>query len=110
MKKATFVVGALLFVMLTSFGVRGEENKKDAGEWTATVGCAKCNFAKETEAKECGVAAKVGDKTFVLKGDAVAKAFPKGCAKDGGEYVVKGKITADGKAIEVADISKKEKK
>ena len=72
-----------------------------ADEWTVTVGCAHCNFAKETGADSCAAAAKAGDKVYLLKGN-VAKDF-----KKGGEYVVKGKISADGKTIEVEEMKKK---
>jgi hypothetical protein len=62
-----------------------------ADEWTAQV-----------DKKADGTAvAKVGDKTFLLTGDAVKS------VTESGTYTVKGKISADGKQIETTDISKK---
>jgi hypothetical protein len=72
-----------------------------ADEWTMTVGCAHCNFEKETGATSCAAAAKAGDKVYMLKGH-VAKDF-----KKGGEWIVTGKIAADGKTIEVTEMKKK---
>lgn len=72
-----------------------------ADEWTVTVGCAHCNFEKETGAASCAAAAKAGDKVYLLKGN-VAKEF-----KKGGEWHVTGKIAADGKTIEVEKMEKK---
>ena len=59
------------------------------GEWTAKV---------EKEGDK--VVAKVGEKSYELKGAA---------AKDlaAGEYVIKGTISADGKSIEVTEAKKK---
>jgi hypothetical protein len=75
-----------------------------ADDWTVTVGCQKCQFKESTGADACGAAAKTADgKVVVLKGDAVKDLK----FKDGGEYVVKGKLSEDGKSIEVAEITKK---
>lgn len=105
MKRAIlFAVPFVLALMLTSV-VCAEEGKKEEakdGEWTMTVGCQHCSYSKETEAKGCGAAAKAGDKVYVLKGDKVTKEF-----KKGGEYVVKGTMSADGKSIEVKEMTKK---
>ena len=97
-----FVVPFALALVLTS-AVRADDKE---GEWTVTVGCQHCNFEKDTGAKECGAAAKTADgKIIVLKGEHVTKEF-----KKGGEYVVKGKISADGKQIDVAEMKKIEAK
>lgn len=75
-----------------------------ADEWTVTIGCQKCNFADDTKEAACGAACKTADgKVLKLKGDAVKEVK----FKEGGEYVVSGKIAEDGKSIEVAEIKKK---
>jgi hypothetical protein len=102
MKRAfLFAVPFVLALMLSS--ARAEESKevKKDGEWTATVGCGHCNFSAETDAKGCCAAAKVGDKVYLLKGE-VAKEF-----KKGGEWVIKGTISLDGKSIDVKEMKKK---
>jgi len=75
-----------------------------AGEWTVTIGCQKCNFKDETSATKCGPAAKTADgKVVILKGKAM-KAIK---FKEGGEYLVKGTMSQDGKEIAVSEISPK---
>ena len=61
------------------------------GEWTAVV-----------TVKDDMVMAKVGDKDFVLTGDEAKK------IKEGGKFVVKGKISDDGKSIVTTEIKKAE--
>jgi hypothetical protein len=97
MKRAFFFVVpfALAFVLST---VRADETV----ELTGTVGCAHCNFEKDTGASHCAAAAKVGDKVYTLTGDKVDKNF-----KKGGDWVIKGKISQDGKSIEVSEMQKK---
>jgi hypothetical protein len=95
--------------LILSTSVRAEEKeakeaKKD-GEWTGTLGCGHCAFSKETAAKGCCAAAKIGDKVYLLKGD---KAPGEDVFYNGGQYVIKGTISADGKSIEVTEIKKKE--
>jgi hypothetical protein len=100
MQKFFFAVPFALALILAS-GVRADDK---AGEWTVSLGCAHCSFEKDTGATSCGAAGKTADgKVVVLKGDAV-----KGVNfKKGGDYVVKGKISADGKSIEVSEIKPK---
>jgi hypothetical protein len=75
-----------------------------ADDFTVTVGCQKCAFEKDSGATECGPACKTADgKVLLLKGDAVKELK----FKDGGEYIVTGKLSADGKTIEVTEIKKK---
>ena len=76
--------------------------KADDVTVTGTVGCAHCNFSAETGADHCGAAAKVGDKVYTLTGKSVSKDF-----KKGGDWVIKGKTSADGKSIEVTSMEKK---
>lgn len=97
MRKALFFV-APLALSLALFAARADE----PGEWTGTLGCQKCDFVKDTTAKECGAAAKVGDKVYILKGEKVSADF-----KKGGEWTIKGKIVDEGKAIEVTEMTKK---
>ena len=96
MKRALFFVVpfALAFVLSAA--------RADDTEVTGTVGCAHCNFSKDTGAASCGSALKVGDKVYTLKGDKVAPGF-----KKGGEWTVKGKISEDKKSIEVTEMKKK---
>ncbi len=96
MKRALFFVVpfALAFVLSAA--------RADDTEVTGTVGCAHCNFAKDTGATSCGSAVKVGDKVYTLKGDKVAPDF-----KKGGEWVIKGKVDEEKKTIEVTTMAKK---
>src|SRR5206468_536861 len=104
MKKA--MMFCVPFVLALAISAAKADDKAPAagakGEWTATIGCADCDFSKDTGAEHCGAAAKIGDKVFVLKGGSVTKDF-----KKGGQYVVKGTVSADGKSIEVTEMSKK---
>ena len=73
-------------------------------EMTVTVGCQKCNFKDATAAEACGAACKTADgKVLVMKGDAIKDLK----FKDGGAYVIKGKLADDGKSIEVSEIKSK---
>ncbi|HYF49762.1 MAG TPA: hypothetical protein VEJ63_10175 [Planctomycetota bacterium] len=104
MKRAILFAVPFALALMLATSIRAEDKPAaKEGEWTATVGCGHCNFEKDTKAKECCAAAKVGDKVFTLKGDKVTKEF-----KKGGEYVIKGKISDDGKTIEVTEMKKKE--
>ena len=96
MKRALFFVVpfALAFVLSAA--------RADDTEVTGTVGCAHCNYSKDTGATSCGSAVKVGDKVYTLKGDKVAPDF-----KKGGEWTIKGELSADGKSIEVKEMKKK---
>ncbi len=102
MKRVLFFV--LPFALALSLAVRADEKEaaKD-GEWKVTVGCAHCNFSKESGAKSCAAAAKTADgKVLLLKGEGLAKDWK----KNPGDYVVKGKISDDGKSIEVSKMEK----
>jgi hypothetical protein len=91
-----FVVPFALALVLSS-AVR-------ADDWTVVVGCQKCNFKDDTKAEACGAACKTADgKVVLLKGDVVKDVK----FKEGGEYVVSGKLSEDGKSIEVKEIKKK---
>jgi hypothetical protein len=100
MKAFFFAVPFAMALVLTT-GVRADDK---AGEWTVSIGCAHCSFEKETGAGKCAAAAKTADgKVVLLKGDAM-----KGVKfKAGGDYTVKGKLSADGKTVEVSEIKAK---
>lgn len=99
MKRALFFVVPFALAMVLSSVVRADD-----GEWTVTVGCQHCSF-KDAHATTCVPAAKTADgKILVLKGD---KVIAKEAYEKGGEYIVKGKIVDDGKAIEVTEMKKK---
>ena len=112
MKKALLFAIPFVLAFVVSSGVRAEEGEKKpapapapakAAEWTVTVGCASCDFGKITKAEECSAAAKTADgKVLNLKGNVVKD------WKKGGDYVVKGTLSDDGKTIEVAEMKKKE--
>jgi hypothetical protein len=107
MKRAIlFAVPFVLALMLSSAGAEEKETKeaKKEGEWTAKVGCGHCDYGKDTDATGCCAAAKVGDKVYLLKGDGVPaeKEY-----RSGGDWVIKGTISADGKTIEVKEMKKK---
>ncbi|HEY3320036.1 MAG TPA: hypothetical protein VGP72_06200 [Planctomycetota bacterium] len=104
MKYAFFLMASVTLSLVIASYVRADEKEAKAGEWTVTVGCAHCNYSKDTGAKSCAPAAKTADgKIVLLKGDALKDVK----YKEGGEYVVKGKISEDGKSIEVTEIKKK---
>src|SRR5579862_466033 len=96
MKRAMFfaVPFALALVLTTA--------RADDNQWTGTVGCGHCDYSKDSGATECCPAFKVGDKVFLLKGDAVTKDY-----HNGGQWTVKGTISADGKSITVTSMEKK---
>jgi len=96
MKRAFFFVAPMALALIISANAFAAD-----GEWTVTVGCAHCNYEKDTGAGSCAAAGKTADgKVVLLKGDAV-----KGLKfKAGGDYSVKGTISADGKTIEVKEI------
>jgi hypothetical protein len=97
MKRVIFFAVPFALAFVLSSSVR-------ADDWTVTVGCQKCAYSADTKAESCGAAAKTADgKVLLLKGDAVKDVK----FKEGGEYVVSGKISEDGKSIEVKEIKKK---
>ncbi len=73
-------------------------------ELTGETGCSKCQFPKETGAAKCGASLKVGAKVYELTGPVLKKEMP-GCCGEIGSYKVKGKLSADGKSIEVTEIT-----
>ena len=78
-------------------------------EVTGETGCSKCQHGKETGATKCGSSIKVGDKFYVLTGPVLKKEMP-GCCGEQGTYKVKGKLSTDGKSIEVTEITNLTKK
>jgi hypothetical protein len=102
--KQTLMVVPFVLALLLCGSVRAEDKPAPkAGEWTGTVGCSHCNYAKETAATKCSAAAKVGDKVYVLTGEKVTADF-----KKGGDWTIKGTISEDGKSIAVTEMKKKE--
>ena len=102
MKRSLLLALSLALALLFTSAARAEEKK---GEWNVSVGCAKCSYSQDTGAKSCGAAAKLADgKVVTLKGAAMKEVK----FKQGGEYVVTGTLSEDGKSIEVASIKKKE--
>ena len=96
MKRALLFAVPFALALVLSSAVR-------ADDMTVTVGCSKCTFKVEG-VTECGPACKMADgKIVMLKGDAMKDVK----FEEGGEYVVSGKLTADGKAFEVTEIKKK---
>jgi uncharacterized protein YdeI (BOF family) len=90
MKKALLFAVPFVLAFVVSTAVRAEEGgEKKAGA--------------DTKAETCAAAGKTADgKVINLTGN-VAKEY-----KKGGDYVVKGKLSDDGKTIEVAEMKKKE--
>jgi hypothetical protein len=97
MKKAFLMFASLvLAVSCSTFAADGE--------WTVSVGCAHCNYEKDTGAGSCAAAGKTADgKVVLLKGDAVKDLK----FKKGGDFKVTGTLSADGKTIEVKTIAPK---
>ena len=112
MKHALALFTAVVLVFAAS-STRAEDAKTEKSapeqEWSGSTACAKCSFAKESDAKKCSPAIKVGDKVYLLAGDALKKEMP-GCCGKAGDYTVKGKLSDDGKTIEVTAITEKAKK
>ncbi len=99
MKRAFFFVAPFALAMIISANAFAAD-----GEWTVTVGCAHCNYEKDTGAGSCAAAGKTADgKVVLLKGDAVKDLK----FKKGGDYTVKGTLAADGKSIDVKEIKEK---
>jgi len=104
MKRAFMFAVPFALALMLATSVRAEDKPAaKEGEWTASVGCGHCNYSKDTKAEGCCAAAKVGDKVYLLKGDKVAKEY-----KKGGDWVIKGNISDDGKEITVSEMKKKE--
>ena len=99
MKRAMFFVAPFALALMLVTAVRADDNAKD---FVVTVGCAHCNFEADTGAGHCGAAAKTADgKVVILKGAIQGLKF-----KAGGEYTVRGTLSADGKSIEVTEFKK----
>lgn len=102
MRLAMWLTVPVLFAFVMTAAVRAEAK---SGQWAVTVGCAHCNYEKDTKAESCAAAAKLADgKIVFLKGDAMKSVK----FREGGEYVVTGKMADDGKSIEVESIKKKQ--
>lgn len=90
-----------ILVCLT-FRLFAAENAES--EWTVELGCQHCQFSELTGIKtckgNCGPAARIGDKVYTLQGAAVPKDF-----KKGGEWKIKGTLSADGKSIAVKEMN-----
>ena len=100
MKRVSIFAVPFVLALMLSGVVRADD-----AEMTVTVGCQKCNFKDATAAADCGAACKTGDgKVLVMTGDAVKELK----FKDGGTYIVKGKVSDDGKSVAVTEIKKKE--
>jgi hypothetical protein len=102
MKRALLFAVPFALALILSSGVRADEKEAKVEELTLTVGCGHCNFSKETGKTSCCAAGKAGEKVYLLTGN-VAKEY-----KKGGEWIVKGKVSADGKSLEVVEMKKKE--
>jgi hypothetical protein len=108
MKKVLLFAVPFVLAFIVSTAVKAEDagGKKDAaktGEWTLTVGCAHCDFGEDTKAEKCAAAGKTADGKIINLTGNVDKSW-----KKGGDFVVKGKLSDDGKTIEVAEMKKKE--
>ena len=110
MKRLNYFVAAMAMVFVCSAVLKAaDEPKAKTSEWTGTVGCAHCNYAEATKAKECAAAFKVGDTIYCLKAsekaDDATKEKIKNYKKDlKGDFTVKGTSSeADGKKWIVAD-------
>lgn len=93
------------FMLLISSMASADDDVK---EWTGQTACLKCQYNAETGATKCGAGIKVGEKVYALTGPVLKKEMP-GCCGEQGTYKVKGKLSADGKSIEVTEIKKLEK-
>ena len=99
MKRMSLFAVPFVLALLLAGSVRADD------DMTVTVGCQKCTFKDATGAADCGAACKTADgKVLVMTGDAVKDVK----FKDGGDYVITGKLSDDGKSIAVATIKKKE--
>ena len=88
MRRLMRIVAPCALILALSHGLRAEDKE---GEWTVTV-----------TVKDNTVVAKTEDKEYTLTGEEAKK------IKEDGKYVVKGKISADGKSIETTEIKKAE--
>lgn len=96
---------ALPLILLLSTTILADDTIEVTGE----TGCTKCQFNKETGATKCGASIKVGERVYQLTGPVLKKEMT-GCCGEIGKYKVKGKLSADGKSIEVAEITQLDKK
>ncbi|MEA3210391.1 MAG: hypothetical protein QOE70_3448 [Chthoniobacter sp.] len=90
------------FLLIVQHGptLRAETTAGKEVEWGMTLGCQHCHFGEQTGITickgNCGPAASKDGKVFVLSGTAVPKDF-----KKGGDWLVKGTLSPDGKDIAV---------
>lgn len=90
-----------MFLLLLSAACYAEDKLIEV---SGETGCTKCQYPKETGATKCGAAIKAGGKVYELTGPVLKKEMP-GCCGEIGTYKVKGKLSADGKSIEVTEIT-----
>jgi hypothetical protein len=69
------LVSVALLLAVMAWKAEGADEKK-AQDYTGTLGCAKCTFAKATKADKCAALLKVGDEFYYLKvADGAAEAL-----------------------------------
>ena len=95
MGRLAFILLMAIAPFLSAEDAKGPKDLKDKREWVLTLGCRLADFAKETGATTPGPAGKFEGKVYLLEGK-VTKHYAKG-----GEWLVVGKLQADGKTIVV---------
>lgn len=104
MKSALCMSFAVTLLALCASSLHADADVAKDVEWIMTLGCRHCNYAEQTGVTtckgNCGPAAMKDDKVFLLSGSAIPKDF-----KKGGEWRVKGSLSADGKTIAVKEMT-----
>jgi hypothetical protein len=102
-QKLAFLLSILVLVLRAPALLAQAETGKQV-EWMMTLGCRHCHFGEQTGIAtckgNCGPAASKDGQVYFLSGTAVPKDF-----KKSGQWLVKGTMSADGKTIEVREMT-----
>lgn len=118
MKKFAMFAAALALAFVVSSSLKAAEGEAKAESVSGTVGCGHCSYSKETGAKACCAAIKVGDKVMTFAAAEGAsdevKAKVKGYKTEmKGDWTLTGTVKKgdDGKeSLVVTDVKPAEKK
>ncbi len=107
MSKLTHRSAFLVFILFIALRAPALFAQAEAGkevEWMMTLGCRHCHFGEQTGITtckgNCGPAASKDNNIYFLSGASVPKDF-----KKSGTWLVKGTMSADGKTIDVKEMT-----
>ena len=104
MNKISALLICILFVVLRAPALQAQADAGKEVEWRMTLGCRHCHFGEQTGITtckgNCGPAAARDNNVYLLSGTAIPKDF-----KKSGTWLVKGTVSADGKSIDVKEMT-----